>query len=188
MRPLQQNTASEFYEANLKNDRVIFEKYVRGRSRISIQTIRYRACLCVTTCYILFTPYLDCTYTIYVVPHIRVQAKLIEPNTTKARRNICRAANSENTWVQANKCILILADKKTLLTFGSLLTGKHVNYAQTLLRHQFTNNVTGLQSTLLQYKPLIKKWAEGLQIIHCHECHWIETHKVTASRVLGIQR
>ena len=37
MRPLQYNTAAEFYEANLKNGRVIFEKPVRGRSRISIQ-------------------------------------------------------------------------------------------------------------------------------------------------------
>ena len=51
------------------------------------------------------------------------------------------ASNSEHTWVQANKCTLTLADKKTLLTFGSSLTDKHVNYAQTLLRHQFTNNV-----------------------------------------------
>ena len=91
------------------------------------------------------------------------------------------ASNSEHTWVQANKCTLTLADKKTLLTFGSSLTDKHVNYAQALLRHQFTNDVTGLQSTLLQYKPLIKKWAEGLQIIHCHGCHWVVAHKETAS-------
>lgn len=41
--------------------------------------------------------------------------------------------------------------------------------------------MTGLQSTLLQYKPLIKKWAEGLQIIHCHGCHWVVAHKETAS-------
>ena len=74
--------------------------------------------------------------------------------------------------------LITLADKKTLLTFGSSLTDKHVNYAQTLLRHQFTNkNVTGLQSTLLQYKPLIKKWDEGLQIIHCHRCLWVVAHK-----------
>ena len=72
------------------------------------------------------------------------------------------ASNSEHTWVQANKCTLTLADKKTLLMFGSSLTDKHVNYAQTLLRHQFTNNVTGLQSTLLQYKPLIKR--NGLKV------------------------
>ena len=71
---------------------------------------------------------------------------------------VLATANSERTWVQANRCTLTLADKKTLLMFGSSLTDKHVNYAQALLRHQFTNNVTGLQSTLLQYKPLIKKW------------------------------
>ena len=35
MHPLQQNTETEFDEADLKNDRVIFEKPVRGHSRIS---------------------------------------------------------------------------------------------------------------------------------------------------------
>ena len=45
------------------------------------------------------------------------------------------SANIEYTWIQANKSTLTLADKKTLLTFGSSLTDKHVNYAQTLLRH-----------------------------------------------------
>ena len=74
-----------------------------------------------------------------------------------------------------------LSRQEDLAHIGSSLTDKHVNYAQTLLQHQFTNNVTGLQSTLLQYKPLIKKWAEGLQIIHCHRCHWVMAHKETAS-------
>ena len=46
---------------------------------------------------------------------------------------VLAAANSEHTWVQANKCTLTFADKKTLLTFGSSLTDKHLNYAQTLL-------------------------------------------------------
>ena len=41
--------------------------------------------------------------------------------------------------------------------------------------------MTGLQSTLLQYKPLIKKFAEGLQIIHCHGYHYVVAHKETAS-------
>ena len=41
--------------------------------------------------------------------------------------------NDEHTWIQANRCTLTLADKETLLTFGSSLTDKHVNYAQTLL-------------------------------------------------------
>ena len=46
---------------------------------------------------------------------------------------VLAAASSEHTWVQANKCTLTFADKKTLLTFGSSLTDKHFNYAQTLL-------------------------------------------------------
>ena len=88
--------------------------------------------------------------------------------------------NSDHTWVQAKKCTLTLADKETLLTFGSLLTDKHINYAQVLLQNQFTN-VTGLQSTLLQYKPLLKKWTDGLQVIHCRGRHWVVTYKETAS-------
>ena len=68
-----------------------------------------------------------------------------------------------------------------MLTFGLSLTDKHVNYTQTLLRHQFTSNVTGLQSTLLQYNPFMKKWDEGLLIIHCHSCHWVVTHKEAVS-------
>ena len=53
---------------------------------------------------------------------------------TVDKENVVLAAtNSEHTWVQANKCTLTLADKKTLLTFGSSLTDKHVNYAKTLL-------------------------------------------------------
>ena len=35
--------------------------------------------------------------------------------------------NDEHTWIQANRCTLTLADKETLLTFGSSLTDKHVN-------------------------------------------------------------
>ena len=46
---------------------------------------------------------------------------------------VLAAANSKHTWVQANKCALTLADKKTMLTFGSSLTDKHVNYAHLLL-------------------------------------------------------
>ena len=42
--------------------------------------------------------------------------------------------NNEPTWIQDNRCTHTLADKETLLTFGSSLTDKYVNYAQTLLR------------------------------------------------------
>jgi len=48
-------------------------------------------------------------------------------------------------------------------------TGKHINYAQALLKQQISC-VGGLQSTLFQYK-------KNFQIIHCHGCHWVVAHK-----------
>ena len=55
MRPLQQNTVSEFDEADLKDDRVILEKRVRGRSRISIQI---NVCgYCIHTYTFIYTTY-----------------------------------------------------------------------------------------------------------------------------------
>ena len=88
--------------------------------------------------------------------------------------------DSEHVWVSANKNTLLFADKEVLLTHGSLLTDKHINYAQALLRQQFTC-VVGLQSTLFQYKPLQDKLPEDIQIIHSHGCHWVVAHKVASS-------
>ena len=90
-----------------------------------------------------------------------------------------RNVDKEHVWVSA-KNTLLLADKEVLLTHGSSLTDKHINYAQALLRQQFTC-VGGLQSTLFQYKPLQDKLPEGIQIIHCHGCHWVVAHKVASS-------
>lgn len=88
--------------------------------------------------------------------------------------------DSENVWVSANKNTLHVADKEILLMPGSSLTDKHINYAQALLRQQFTS-VGGLQSMLFQYKALQHKLSEGVQIIHSHGCHWIVAHKEASS-------
>ena len=65
-----------------------------------------------------------------------------------------------------------MSDKECLLTPGSSLTDKHINFAQTLLRSQYPS-VSGLTSTLLQYKSLPTKLAMGLQMIHCRSSHCI---------------
>ena len=89
--------------------------------------------------------------------------------------------DSENVWVSANKNTLHVADKEILLMPGSFLTDKkHINYAQALLRQQFTG-VGGLQSTLFQYKALQHKLSEGIQIIHSHGCHCVVAHKEASS-------
>ena len=53
----------------------------------------------------------------------------------------------ENTndvfWVKVGKCTLLMTDKECLLTPGSFLTDKHINFAQTLLRRQYPS-VSGL--------------------------------------------
>ena len=88
--------------------------------------------------------------------------------------------DSEHVCVSANKNTLLLVNKAVLLTHGSPLTDKHINYAQALLRQQFTC-VAGLQSTWFQYKLLQDKLPEGIQIIHSHGCHWVVVHKVASS-------
>ena len=90
----------------------------------------------------------------------------------------------ENTddvfWVKVGKCALLMSDKECLLTPGSSLTDKHVNFAQTLLRSQYPS-VSGLTSTLLQYKSLPTKLAIGLQMIHCRSSHWVTAYKEDSS-------
>ena len=63
------------------------------------------------------------------------------------------ADSQKDVWVSANKNTLLRTDKEVLLMHGSSLTDKHINYAQALLKQQFTH-VGELQSTLLQYKSL----------------------------------
>ena len=59
----------------------------------------------------------------------------------------------KDVWVSANKNTLLMTDKEVLLMYGSSLTDMHINYAQALLKQQFTR-VGELQSTLFQYKSL----------------------------------
>ena len=70
--------------------------------------------------------------------------------------------------------------QKILLMLGALLTDKHINYAQALMKQQFAS-VGGLQSTLFQYKPLQNKFLEGIQIIHSHGCPWVVAQKESCS-------
>ena len=71
---------------------------------------------------------------------------------------------------------MLQSDKQCLLTPGCLLNDKHINTTQDLLRKQFTN-VSGLQSTLFQYKMLPERMTDGLQVIHCNGCHWVTAYR-----------
>ena len=79
-------------------------------------------------------------------------------------------------WVDIDRLKLYITDKNILCTPGMPLTDKHINYAQVLLRKQFPT-MSGLQSTLQQYKELAVKMDTGVQIIHCHGYHWVTAYK-----------
>ena len=56
-----------------------------------------------------------------------------------------------------------------------MLTDKHINFAQVILKHQF-NNVSGLQSTLIVHRAKrmsSTNTSRMLQVLHCKGCHWV---------------
>jgi len=77
----------------------------------------------------------------------------------------------DDVWLQIDKISLTMFDKAQL-SEGNRLNDHHINYAQCLLKRQFTN-IKGLYLTLLQNKKL-PKISHGLQIIFCSSRrHWI---------------
>ena len=81
----------------------------------------------------------------------KIRAK-VNPEVLAATVEILVSDNPvcENTddifWVKVGNCTLLMSDKECLLTPGSSLTDKHINFAQTLLRSQYLS-VSGLTST-----------------------------------------
>ena len=73
-------------------------------------------------------------------------------------------------WVNFNNSELSMEDKKTV-TDGEFLTDKHINFAQTILKRQYST-ISGLQSTLIIHNnPVLHK--PDLQIVHVRGNHWI---------------
>ena len=80
-----------------------------------------------------------------------------------------RARNSD-VWVKFKGMFLLQTDKDDLLE-GRWLSDKHVNYAQSLLRSQFSH-IDGWRETLLLHK-VQRKIQKGLQIVFTRGNHWI---------------
>ena len=77
----------------------------------------------------------------------------------------------ERRWLQIEKCILTSSDRMLLIE-GKRLNDHHINFAQCLLRKQFTA-VPGLQLTLLQGKNQPVKIKNGMQIVYLsNQLHW----------------
>ena len=83
-------------------------------------------------------------------------------------------------WVQHEGIVLTIRDKKSILE-GEMLNDEHVNFAQQLLKAQFSS-LNGLRSTLLQSKKQpLSECSQALQIIHSRGNHWIAASTVSIS-------
>ena len=80
---------------------------------------------------------------------------------------------SSSTWVKFGRVSLTLSDRDEIAG-GFQLNDKHINYAQTILKCQFS--IKGLQSTLLQASSTPR--VNELQIVHVRGNHWITTSTI----------
>lgn len=90
----------------------------------------------------------------------------------------------DQVWLQYHGCLLTECDKTTI-EMNDLLSDMHINYAQTLLHHQFPR-AQGLQNTLFQNKEPRQKIEQGIQIIHDRKNHWIVASTIGSGKTVHI--
>ncbi len=84
-----------------------------------------------------------------------------------------------NEWVRLDNCLTLTHVDKEIILAGEKLNDKHICLAQNMLKKQFSD-IGGLQSTLLQSKPL-KQQNKTIQVIHSRGDHWIVAAKILAT-------
>lgn len=86
-------------------------------------------------------------------------------------------------WIAVQDITLTEDDKQAVID-GKMLQDQHINCAQRLLNQQFPA-VNGLQSTLIQDKPIKGPTRDAIQIIHVRMNHWVvaASHKGKAVKV-----
>ena len=84
--------------------------------------------------------------------------------------------SSVDVWVRFGNLILT-AEDRNVITDGKELNDKHIDLAQSLIKHQFTKTrIEGLVSTLLFSNKDCVVFTAGfpiIQIVHTHGNHWI---------------
>ena len=79
------------------------------------------------------------------------------------------------------KGIELTETDRSIITSGNMLTDKHINFAQEILKMQF-HNLKGLQSTLVLSKhQKLPATSQYLQIVHCRGNHWIVVSNIHSS-------
>ena len=87
----------------------------------------------------------------------------------------------EGRWLQIEKFILTSLDR-SLLVEGKRLNDHHINFAQCLLRKQFTD-ASGLLLSLLQGKRQQVKIKSGIQIVHLNNrLHWCVASTISCAK------
>ena len=100
------------------------------------------------------------------------------PSSSKyiaVEHNYCKNELSK-VWVRHGRSFLTTAERD-MINYGKQLNDKHINYAQMVIRSQFS--IKGMQLILYQHT---KKPSENeLQIIHCRGNHWITASTIFSS-------
>jgi len=87
---------------------------------------------------------------------------------------------SPKPWLSL-KGIELTETDRSIITSGNMLTDKHINFAQEILKMQF-HNLKGLQSTLVLSKhQKLPATSQYLQIVHCRGNHWIVVSNIHSS-------
>uniref|UniRef100_A0A1X7TR33 Uncharacterized protein n=1 Tax=Amphimedon queenslandica TaxID=400682 RepID=A0A1X7TR33_AMPQE len=85
----------------------------------------------------------------------------------------------DSCWVRHGRFKLTV-DEKVIIESGGILNGKHINFAQHLLKSQFPET-QGLDSTLLQNRLKLNSHQSVVQILHSRTNHWIVVSNLPAA-------
>ena len=113
--------------------------------------------------------------------HYSVTEPVLLPRSSSSSKYIAVEHNycknePPRVWVRHGRSVLTIAERD-MINYGKQLNDRHINYAQTVIRSQFS--IKGMQLTLYQHT---KKPPENeLQIIHCSSNHWITASTMFSS-------
>ena len=114
------------------------------------------------------------------IPMVEVEEEIVDIEKIDVEKAAEREKNVAANGGKKRQFELNESDFEDII-MGEMLTQDHIYYAQMLLKAQFTN-FNGLQSTLIQNKPVSTcssgKVTNKLQVIHCNGNHWIAASNV----------
>ena len=112
---------------------------------------------------------------------VKKQAKMDNDTIVLGESPVQGEDTTTKAWVQCDVCTLNFEDKEIIDT-GMELTDRHIQYAQQLVKIQFST-IGGLCSTLLQYKSHNYLPQNSVQVVFCNsKCHWIVVSNINCNK------